>query len=174
LEARTPLNGFSTISSSILYIPSSVTTQNTASATLRDYGTARIRGGWAYDNFLPYVAVGLSVARIDSTETVLANYVGTGVTTTTTSTVPNPQTNPASAPKITVSAPVAAPVSWTHVATETSNGKYTFGFAAALGLDYALTRNFFVRGEVKYLQFSTPSNVTLNTASARVGGGLKF
>jgi outer membrane immunogenic protein len=170
----TVLNGFSTITSSVLYIPSSVTTQNTASATLRDYGTARIRGGWAYDNFLPYVAVGLSVARIDSTETVVANYVGTSVTTTTTSTVPNPQTNPASAPKITVSAPVAAPVSWTHFATETANGKYTFGFAAALGLDYALTRNFFVRGEVEYLQFSTPSNVTLNTASARVGGGLKF
>jgi hypothetical protein len=32
-----------------------------------------------------------------------------------------------------------------------------FGFAAALGLDYTLTRNFFVRGEVEYLQFSTPS-----------------
>jgi hypothetical protein len=69
------------ITSSILYIPSSVTTQNTASATLRDYGTARIRGGWAYENFLPYVAAGLSVARIDSTQTVLARYAGTGVTT---------------------------------------------------------------------------------------------
>jgi opacity protein-like surface antigen len=69
---------------------------------------------------------------------------------------------------------VVAPVSWTRIATETSNGKYTFGYAAALGLDYALTHNFFVRGEVEYLQFSTPSNVTLNTASARVGGGLKF
>jgi hypothetical protein len=85
------VNGFQTNTSSILFIPSSVTTQNTASATLRDYGTARIRGGWAYENFLPYVAVGLSVARIDSTQTVSAHYVGTSVTTTTTSTVPNPK-----------------------------------------------------------------------------------
>jgi opacity protein-like surface antigen len=147
-----------------------VTTQNTASASLRDYGTARIRGAWAYENFLPYVAVGLSVARIDSTQTVMTHYAGTAVTTTTTSTVPNPQTTPASTPIIAVGAPVAGPVSRTYVATETSNGKYTFGFAAA----YALTRNFFVRGEFEYLQFSTPTNLTLNTASARVGGGLKF
>jgi outer membrane immunogenic protein len=170
----TVVNGFQIITSTILYIPSSVTTQNTATASLRDYGTARIRGGWAYDNFLPYVAVGLSVARIDSTQTVLAHYAGTGVTTTTTSTVPSPQTVPASSPVITVSAPVAGPVSRTYFATETANGKYTFGFAGALGLDYALTRNAFLRGEVEYLQFSTPSNITLNTASARVGGGLKF
>jgi outer membrane immunogenic protein len=170
----TVVNGFSTITSTILYIPTSVTTQNTATATLRDYGTARIRGGWAYENFLPYVAVGLSVARIDSTQTVFAHYVGTGVTTTTTSTVPNPQTVPASPPVITVGAPVAGPVNRTYIATTTSNGKYTFGFAAALGLDYALTRNFFLRGEVEYLQFRTPSNITLNTASARAGGGLKF
>jgi hypothetical protein len=74
--ANPPVNGFQTITSTILYIPTSVTTQNTATASLRDYSTARIRGGWAYDNFLPYVAVGLSVARIDSTQTVLANYVG--------------------------------------------------------------------------------------------------
>jgi outer membrane immunogenic protein len=168
------VNGFQTITSSILFIPTSVTTSNTASATLRDYGTARIRGGWAYENFLPYVAVGLSVARIDSTQTVFAHYVGTGVTTTTTSTVPNPQTAPPSPPVITVGAPVAGPVNRTYIATETSNGKYTIGFAGALGLDYALTRNFFLRGEVEYLQFSTPSNITLNTASARVGGGLKF
>jgi opacity protein-like surface antigen len=69
---------------------------------------------------------------------------------------------------------VVGAVNRTYIATQTSNGKYTFGFAAALGLDYALTRNAFVRGEVEYLQFSTPSNITLNTASARVGGGLKF
>jgi opacity protein-like surface antigen len=168
------LNGFQTITRSIFYNPSSVTTQNSATAALRDYGTARIRGGWAYDNFLPYVAVGLSVARIDSTQTVLAHYVGTGVTTTTTSTVPNPQTTPASNPVIAVGVPVAGPVNRTYLATETSKGKYTFGFAGAVGLDYALTRNVFLRGEVEYLQFSTPTNLTLNTTSARVGGGLKF
>jgi opacity protein-like surface antigen len=168
------VNGFQTITRSILFIPSSVTTSNTASATLRDYGTARIRGGWAYENFLPYIAVGVSVARIDSTQTVSAHYVGTSTTTQTTSTVPNPQTNPASAPAVTVLTLPPGPVDRPYAATQTSNGKYTFGFAAAVGLDYALTRNFFLRGEVEYLQFSTPSHITLNTASARAGGGLKF
>jgi outer membrane immunogenic protein len=166
--------GFATATSSVLYIPGAVTESNTVTATLQNYGEARIRGGWAFGDFLPYVTVGLSVARIDSTETVYAHYVGTGVTTTTTSTVPNPQTTPASAPYITVSTPVAGPVNRTYVAGETTSGKYSFGFAAGVGLDYALSRNVFVRGEVEYLQFSTPNNISLNTATARVGAGLKF
>jgi opacity protein-like surface antigen len=60
------------------------------------------------------------------------------------------------------------------VASECTNGKYSFGFSAGVGLDYALTRNIFLRGELEYLQFSTPSNLTMNTASARLGAGVKF
>jgi outer membrane immunogenic protein len=170
-----PPGGTSSITtSSTLYIPTSVYESNTVTARLLDYGTVRIRGGWAYENFLPYVAVGVSVSRIDSTQTVFAHYVGTGATTTTTNTTPNPQTTPATPATTTVTHNPPAPVDVTYVANQTTSGKYAFGFSAALGIDYALTRNIFLRGEVEYLQLGTPSNITMNTASARVGGGLKF
>ena len=61
VSGNPPLNGFSTITSSTFYIPGSVTTSNTVTTKLLDFGTARIRGGWAYGDFLPYVTVGLSV-----------------------------------------------------------------------------------------------------------------
>jgi opacity protein-like surface antigen len=120
-----------------------------------------MRGAWAYENFLPYVMVGVSVARVDSIQTVFAHYVGTATTTTTTSGFP-PVTGP----------PV--PVDRTYLANPSMTGKYRFGFSAGLGLDYALTRNFFLRGEIEYLQLGVPSNLTMNTMSARAGGGLKF
>ena len=169
--------------STITYAPTSVSESNTVTAKLLDYGTVRIRGGWAFDNFLPYVAVGLSVSRIDTTQTVLAHYAATSTTNTTTATTINtvtPPVAPATTPNTTTTTGTSitntpnAPVSTSYVASQTTNGKYNFGFSAALGLDYALTRNIFLRGEVEYLQLGTPNNVTMNTASARVGAGLKF
>ncbi len=164
----------STITSSTLYIPTSMYESNTANANLLDYGTVRLRGGWALGDFLPYVAVGVSVSRIDYNQTAYVHYVGTGTTTTTTSTVPNPQTTTPTPPTITVANGGPAPVNLAYWFTERANGKYNFGFSAAIGLEYALTRHIFVRGEVEYLQLGTPSTVTMNTASARVGAGLKF
>jgi outer membrane immunogenic protein len=172
--APTTTPGFSTNTSSIFFIPTSVTETNTVTVKLQDYGSARIRGGWAFGDFLPYVMVGLSVARIDSTQITMAHYVGTTVTTTTNSIVPNPQTNPAGAPYIVVGTPTAGTTNRNYVASESTNGKYSFGFSAGVGLDYALTRNIFLRGELEYLQFSTPNNLTMNTASARLGAGVKF
>jgi opacity protein-like surface antigen len=168
--------GFSsTITSSTLYIPTSLSASNSATANLLDYGTVRVRAGWAYGNFLPYVAVGMSVSRIDSAQTLTAHYVGTGTTTTTTSTVPNPQTTPtATPPTITVVNGGPVPVNLTYTATQASTGKYNFGFSVAAGIDYELTHNIFLRGELEYLQLGTMSNITMNTASARIGGGLKF
>jgi outer membrane immunogenic protein len=163
-----------TVTQSILYLPTSVSQSNTVTAKLLDEGSVRIRGGWAYDNFLPYVTVGVSVARIDSTQTVLAHYVGTTTTTTTTSTVPNPQTTPATTPTVTVVTGPPVPFDRTYLANAGTTGKYRFGFSAGLGLDYALTRNVFLRGEFEYLQLGVPSFLTMNTVSTRVGAGLKF
>jgi len=171
------------LTSTITYAPTSVSESNTVSAKLLDYGTVRLRGGWAFDNFLPYVAVGLSVSRIDTTQTILAHYTATSTTTTTTTATINtvtPPVAPATTPTTTTTTGTSitntpnAPVSTSYVAGQTTNGKYNFGFSAALGLDYALTRNIFLRGEVEYLQLGTPNNVAMNTASARVGAGLKF
>src|SRR5215470_14525184 len=50
-----------------------VVAQN-AVATEFDYGTVRMRGGWAYGSFLPYVVVGAALARIDNVQTATLGY----------------------------------------------------------------------------------------------------
>jgi outer membrane immunogenic protein len=162
-----------TTTNSTQYTPTSVTASNSSTAKLLDYGTVRLRGGWAFGNFLPYIAVGMSVSQVDVTQTVSTHYIGTATTTSTTSSVPNPQTTPATNPTTTVNT-VSGPVNYTDTITRTSNGKYGFGFSGAVGVDYALTQHIFLRGEVEYVQLGTPGIATMNTASARVGAGLKF
>ena len=132
-------------------------------AKLLDYGTVRFRTGWAFGSFLPYVTLGVSVAQVDLTQTVSIHYSGYSVTSTTYMTTP-PVT------QFSLPSNVNANYSTSHA----SNGRYWFGFSAGLGLDYALTRNIFLRGEYEYLQLGTPGNLTLNTSTVRAGAGLKF
>jgi hypothetical protein len=54
------------------------------------------------------------------------------------------------------------------------HGKYELGWDVALGMDYMMTRNVFVRGEVEYLWLGTPNDIRLNTISARTAIGLRF
>jgi outer membrane immunogenic protein len=123
-----------------------------ASASVADYGTARIRGGWAYGNFLPYVFAGLSVAQVNTSQSVNVNYIGV------------------------VSPFVAGQpmIGGNYTQSGTSHGKWIYGFDTGVGLDYALTRNVFVRGEVEYIQIGEPEGIKVNNASARAGLGLKF
>jgi outer membrane immunogenic protein len=74
--------------------------------------------------------------------------------------------NPPTPPHINVGA--------TYAQGDQSHGKYIFGFSAGMGLDYALARNIFLRGEVEYLQFGSPNDIKLNTTSVRTGLGLRF
>jgi opacity protein-like surface antigen len=120
--------------------------------TVSDYGTLRARGGWAYGNFLPYVVAAVSVAQVNSSQTGTVNYFGTDVT-------------PGSPP--------GPPISQSYSASAANHGKYFFGFAAGLGVDYALLQNVFLRGEVEYLQLGSPSD-KLNITSVHAGLGLKF
>jgi outer membrane immunogenic protein len=166
LDGAISLNGATTPTSStiIYYSPNGLTESNTVTAKLLDYGNARLRAGWAFENFLPYVTVGLAVSRIDTTQTVSVHYTGTSTTyLTNTAVTPNTTTSTFN-PNVNVN----------YATSQTTSGKYYFGFSAGFGVDYALTSHVFLRGEIEYLQLGTPSNVTMNTASARVGAGLKF
>jgi outer membrane immunogenic protein len=160
------LDGFSTPTtvSQTRYTPTSVYESNAASARLLDYGTVRIRGGWAFDSFLPYVMVGVSVARVELTQVTAINYHGTSLSSfTNTAVTPNVTTFSAN-PNVNVA----------YAVNQSTSGRYFFGFSAGLGLDYELTRHIFLRGEVEYIQLGTPANMTMNTASARAGAGVKF
>lgn len=129
-----------------------VLTSNAVTGTLADYGTARVRGGWAYGSFLPYVVAGLAVGRIDYVQTTNVSYSGT----------------------ITAGPGVGQNVNQSFTAAAVNHGKAAVGFSAGLGFDYAVYQNVFLRGEVEYLQFGTIGSVNLNATSMRSGVGVKF
>ena len=130
-----------------------VNASNAATDSLNEYGTLRVRGGWAYGSFLPYVVVGVAVGWVDSVQTVNVNF--------------SESNNPAAA---------------SYSDTANNHGKIAVGFSFGLGVDYAVYQNVFLRGEFEYLQFGdighANSNATsllnLNAMSLRTGLGLKF
>jgi outer membrane immunogenic protein len=49
-----------------------------------------------------------------------------------------------------------------------------YGFSIGAGLDFAVTKKFFLRAEYEYTQFAPIASVILDINSARVGAGFKF
>jgi outer membrane immunogenic protein len=128
---------------------------HSAAASLTDYGSIRARFGWAFENFLPYLLVGVAVSQVDASRSVNVTYSSI----------------------CGAASPTCIPIGNTPngiTQSDISHGKWIFGFDAGLGIDYALTRHIFLRGEVEYLQLSSVNDVKVNTTSARVGAGLKF
>ena len=48
------------------------------------------------------------------------------------------------------------------------------GYVGGFGLDYALTQNLFLRGELEYTQYTAPFNIRLSATSVHIGAGVKF
>ena len=145
---------FQTANNALYTAQYNVTT--TAAARVEDYGTVRGRFGWAFGNLLPYGFGGVSIAQINSMKSVNINYFGVAV------------------PSASSPPPLPPPIGGNWTLADQNNGKWYLGFVAGLGLDYALTQNLFLRGEVEYIQFGSPDNIRLSTASARIGAGVKF
>ena len=118
-----------------------------ASASVTDYGTVRGRMGWAYGNLLPYAFGGVSIAQINATRSVNINYCG----------VEEPYRCATASPS---NPPPPANIGGNWTLANQANGKWYFGYVAGLGLDYALTQKFFVRGELP-----TTSNSARRTIS---------
>jgi outer membrane immunogenic protein len=123
----------------------------TASLRLTDYGTVRLKAGWAAGNFLPYAFVGFAFGRADVERR--ATVVATGVDTTGSG-------NP--------------PYSFTQTSTENRNGMWAYGYTGGAGLDVALMQNVFVRGEYEYIYFGDISDLRTSVHTLRLGAGLKF
>jgi len=124
-----------------------------ASAAAAEYGTIRARGGWAYGNFLPYVFAGVSLGQVNTSGSVNVNYQGTIV-------------------PLSGTGPSTIGGNWTQ--SNINHGKWLAGFDAGLGIDYAVTRNIFVRGEAEYLQLADQNDIRTSVVSVRAGAGLKF
>ena len=138
------------------------TVTTAASAKVNNYAAARGRFGWVFGNFLPYGFGGITIAQISAAKFVNVTYCGQESPYDCTN--PPPPSNP----------PPPAPIGGSWTMADQVTGKWYFGYTAGFGLDYAVTQNIFLRGELEYVQYTAPFNIKLNATSARVGAGLKF
>ena len=129
---------------------SSVTLTNAAGRlSLTDYGEARARAGYVLGNFLPYGFVGMVVG--------MGSYsISTRVDVTCA--LPSPGEC------------IGYPLS----PNSAQSNAIFWGYSVGAGLDWALTPNFFLRGEFDFDQFAPVSNISLSLISGRLGAGLKF
>lgn len=118
-----------------------------AAVRMTDYGTLRVRGGYAMGNFLPYATFGLAVGRADVTRSATV----TGI-------------NPVDGTTII----------YQFTQSADKSGDFALGYAAGLGMDVALMQNVFVRAEYEYLQFGDFNGINLHLHSARLAAALKF
>ncbi len=121
-----------------------------AAMDITDYGTLRARLGYAFGSAMAYGFGGVAVGRADvqRTSTVFALEIaadGSGV--------PFP----------------FGPFTENEKRQAFING-YTFG----VGIDWAVTRNFFVRAEYEFIDWYPFSDMTAYTNSIRGAAGVKF
>jgi len=120
-------------------------TSGGGSLTNLEYTSLRGRGGWVLGNFLPYGFAGFALG--------LANY------------------------SVTANGWVVQQPSGAIIPLSFTVGKDSavlYGFDVGGGLDWAITQNIFLRGELEYVQFAPIAGIVAGIASARVGAGFKF
>jgi outer membrane immunogenic protein len=127
-----------------------VTVTGTGFVRINDYGTIRVKGGYAIDCFMPYGFVGFALGRADVSRTATVTAQGVNATTGAT----------------------YGPFNQT--ATEAKTGDFAYGYTMGLGMDYAVFQNFFVRGEYEYVGFGAFNDLKTHIHTARVAAGLKF
>jgi opacity protein-like surface antigen len=127
-----------------------VTVIATSSMRITDYGTLRVKGGWAIDCFMPYGFAGVAIGRADVTRS--ARVIASG-------------TDPSG---------VKPPYSLDQTNAETKTGDFAYGYTAGFGMDYAVFQNFFVRGEYEYVGFGTFNDLKSHIHTVRAAAGLKF
>jgi outer membrane immunogenic protein len=130
----------------------------TASLRMSDIGTFRARAGIEEGIFLPYAFAGLALAQVDTSSGALLQYSAVDY--------PNSEVPPLTPlPNLSVG-PLAS--------TNTQNDALAYGVATGLGVDIALLRNVFVRGEFEYIYFAPVNGIHVTVTSGRIGAGLKF
>jgi opacity protein-like surface antigen len=129
------------------------TVSSTSSMNIRDYGSLRVRGGYAFGCFLPYLFGGVALGQADINRSATAlltyRYIGTQIP-----------------PKPSFGGPPAS------VLTDDANAHFIYGYSGGLGVDMMLFANVFVRAEWEYMRFTAPIDTTVNTV--RAGVGYKF
>ena len=133
------------------YLTTAIVSSSSA-MKINDYGSLRVRGGYAIGSFLPYGFAGVALGQADITrraDTYLYyKYIGTQ----------NPP-QPDFGPQV-------------GSLTDNSNAHFLTGYAAGLGMDVMLCASVFMRVEWEYLRFTSKVDTGVNTV--RAGLGYKF
>ena len=123
----------------------------TESAHIIDYGTIRLKGGWAVNStFMPYATFGLAVGRMDINRAIVITPIASA-TTPAGSFVPAPFT-----------------------VTQDINNQFGYGYAAGVGVDICLMANLFARLEYEYVQFPDFQGLNAHLHNVRAGAAFKF
>jgi opacity protein-like surface antigen len=134
----------------------SATIKADSSMLIRDYGSLRVRGGYVWGCFLPYLFGGVALGQADINRSasydIKYKYVGTQIP-------PLPDLP-------------AGPGSFKDSISDNANSHFLYGYSGGLGIDMMLFANLFVRAEWEYLRFTAPVDTTVNTV--RAGIGYKF
>jgi outer membrane immunogenic protein len=144
-----------------------VTVDGAAAARITDWGTFRLRGGWAAGRFLPYGFVGFAVGRVDISRSAdvaysAVDFPDSGTTATVASCAPPPP------------GPQYAICPTTLSESDARKGVFAYGAAAGLGVDIALVHNVFVRAEWEFVQFAPVQGDHIHINTIRTALGLKF
>jgi outer membrane immunogenic protein len=128
-------------------VTTNITATSNASMRITDFGSLRVRGGYAVGSFLPYgfAGVGLGQADINRSVRLDVRYDSPGVPSA-----------------------FAAPL----IVADNANSHLITGFSAGLGFDWMLCAGLFMRAEWEYLRFTSTVDTSVNTA--RLGLGYKF
>ena len=125
-----------------------VTATSSAAIAISDMATFRVRGGYAYGCFLPYLFGGFALGNADISRSVL---------------VQDRVRLPAD-PQSVALAPLSA--------EEIVHNHLIYGYTAGLGVDINLVGGLFLRGEWEYIRFTSTVDTNINTV--RAGLGYKF
>jgi outer membrane immunogenic protein len=125
---------------------------SSSAMTITDFGSLRVRGGYALGCFLPYMFGGVALGQANINRTaeygIFYRYVGAQLP-------PLPNIGPSE-----------------RSLSDDANSHFIYGYSGGLGIDMMLFANLFVRAEWEYMRFTAPVDTTVNTV--RAGIGYKF
>jgi outer membrane immunogenic protein len=139
---------------------------------ITDLATLRGRAGYVMGNFMPYGFLGLAVGRADISSSASVAFCGFDPTV-----IPpaSPTPDPIVGGVPCYNASTGTPTLITQPATtQSKTGEFFAGVAAGAGVDVAVSRNVFLRGEYEYVQITTIQSLHVYLNNFRLGLGAKF
>jgi outer membrane immunogenic protein len=137
-----PISAINSLTGTYGGLPAAIA--GSVTARIIDYGTLRLKGGWAASSmFMPYATFGVAAGRMDINRSAVVT--------------PNPI--------------LASPA---FAVSEDLKNEFGYGYAAGVGVDICLMANLFGRVEYEYVQFPDFQGLNAHLHNVRVGAALKF